>query len=186
MGKSNPQHDVRLLKSSGSPREDGEKGGICIDTSAGKVVGLFKRYYRDTKLTEEVWNDNLYHTGDLARRNEEGYYWLVSRTDGVIKNSGYRIGPFKVESALTTHPAVVKYAVTDVSDEIRSMIVKATIVLTNDWKGRTDDVFVKELQNHVERVTVPYKYPRVIEFVDALPKTVSEKVQRVETHERDK
>lgn len=186
MGKPNPQYDVMLLKSDGSPCEDGEKGEICIDTSAGKAIGLFKGYYRDPELTEKVWHDNLYHTGDLAWRDEEGYYWFVGRADDVIKSSGYRIGPFEVESALMTHPAVVECAVTGVPDEIRGMIVKATVVLANDWKGKADDAFVKELQNHVKRVTAPYKYPRIIEFVDALPKTISGKIRRVEIRERDK
>ena len=186
MGKPNPQYDVKLLKSDGSPCEDGEKGEICIDTSAGKAIGLFKGYYRDPELTEKVWNDNLYHTGDLAWRDEEGYYWFVGRADDVIKSSGYRIGPFEVESALMTHPAVVECAVTGVPDEIRGMVVKATVVLANDWKGKADDAFVKELQNHVKRVTAPYKYPRIIEFVDALPKTISGKIRRVEIRERDK
>ena len=186
MGKPNPQYDVKLLKSDGSPCEDGEKGEICIDTSAGKAIGLFKGYYRDPELTEKVWHDNLYHTGDLAWRDEEGYYWFVGRADDVIKSSGYRIGPFEVESALMTHPAVVECAVTGVPDEIRGMIVKATVVLANDWKSKADDAFVKELQNHVKRVTAPYKYPRIIEFVDALPKTISGKIRRVEIRERDK
>ena len=186
MGKPNPQYDVKLLKADGSPCEDGEKGEICIDTSAGKAIGLFKGYYRDPELTEKVWHDNLYHTGDLAWRDEEEYYWFVGRADDVIKSSGYRIGPFEVESALMTHPAVVECAVTGVPDEIRGMIVKATVVLANDWKGKADDAFVKELQNHVKRVTAPYKYPRIIEFVDALPKTISGKIRRVEIRERDK
>ena len=186
MGKPNPQYDVKLLKSDGSPCEDGEKGEICIDTSAGKSIGLFKGYYRDPELTEKVWYDNLYHTGDLAWRDEEGYYWFVGRADDVIKSSGYRIGPFEVESALMTHPAVVECAVTGVPDEIRGMVVKATVVLANDWKGKADDAFVKELQNHVKHVTAPYKYPRIIEFVDALPKTISGKIRRVEIRERDK
>ncbi len=186
MGKPNPQYDVKLLKADGSPCEDGEKGEICIDTSAGKAIGLFKGYYRDPELTEKVWHDNLYHTGDLAWRDEEGYYWFVGRADDVIKSSGYRIGPFEVESALMTHPAVVECAVTGVPDEIRGMVVKATVVLANDWKGKADDAFVKELQNHVKHVTAPYKYPRIIEFVDALPKTISGKIRRVEIRERDK
>lgn len=186
MGKPNPQYDVKLLKADGSPCEDGEKGEICIDTSAGKAIGLFKGYYRDPELTEKVWHDNLYHTGDLAWRDEEGYYWFVGRADDVIKSSGYRIGPFEVESALMTHPAVVECAVTGVPDEIRGMVVKATVVLANDWKGKADDAFVKELQSHVKHVTAPYKYPRIIEFVDALPKTISGKIRRVEIRERDK
>ena len=186
MGKPNPQYDIKLLKSDGSPCEEGEKGEICIDTSAGKPIGLFKGYYRDSELTEKVWHDNLYHTGDLAWRDEDGYFWFVGRADDVIKSSGYRIGPFEVESALMTHPAVVECAVTGVADEIRGMVVKATVVLANEWKGRADDSLVKELQNHVKHVTAPYKYPRIIEFVDALPKTISGKIRRVEIRERDK
>lgn len=186
MGKPNPQYDIKLLKSDGFPCEEGEKGEICIDTSAGKPIGLFKGYYRDPELTEKVWHDNLYHTGDLAWRDEEGYFWFVGRADDVIKSSGYRIGPFEVESALMTHPAVVECAVTGVPDEIRGMVVKATVVLANEWKGRADDSLVKELQNHVKHVTAPYKYPRIIEFVDALPKTISGKIRRVEIRERDK
>ena len=186
MGKPNPQYDIKLLKSDGFPCEEGEKGEICIDTSAGKPIGLFKGYYRDPELTEKVWHDNLYHTGDLAWRDEEGYFWFVGRADDVIKSSGYRIGPFEVESALMTLPAVVECAVTGVADEIRGMVVKATVVLANEWKGRADDSLVKELQNHVKHVTAPYKYPRIIEFVDALPKTISGKIRRVEIRERDK
>ena len=186
MGKPNPQYDIKLLKSDGSPCEEGEKGEICIDTSAGKPIGLFKGYYRDSELTEKVWHDNLYHTGDLAWCDEDGYFWFVGRADDVIKSSGYRIGPFEVESALMTHPAVVECAVTGVADEIRGMVVKATVVLANEWKGRADDSLVKELQNHVKHVTAPYKYPRIIEFVDALPKTISGKIRRVEIRERDK
>lgn len=186
MGKPNPQYYIQLLRPDGTPCEDGEKGEICIDTSAGKPLGLFKGYYRDTELTEKVWHDNLYHTGDLAWRDEEGYFWFVGRADDVIKSSGYRIGPFEVESALMTHPAVVECAVTGVPDEIRGMVVKATVVLAKEWKDKDKEALVKELQGHVKRVTAPYKYPRIIEFVDALPKTISGKIRRVEIRERDK
>jgi AMP-binding enzyme len=186
MGKPNPQYDIQLLRPDGTLCEDGEKGEICIDTSAGKPLGLFKGYYRDTELTEKVWHDNLYHTGDLAWRDEEGYFWFVGRADDVIKSSGYRIGPFEVESALMTHPAVVECAVTGVPDEIRGMVVKATVVLAKEWKDKDKEALVKELQGHVKRVTAPYKYPRIIEFVDALPKTISGKIRRVEIRERDK
>ena len=186
MGKPNPQYDIQLLRPDGTLCEDGEKGEICIDTSAGKPLGLFKGYYRDTELTEKVWHDNLYHTGDLAWRDEEGYFWFVGRADDVIKSSGYRIGPFEVESALMTHPAVVECAVTGVPDEIRGMVVKATVVLAKEWKDKDKEALIKELQGHVKRVTAPYKYPRIIEFVDALPKTISGKIRRVEIRERDK
>lgn len=185
MGKPNPQYDIRLLKPDGSTCEDGEKGEICIDTSAGKPIGLFKGYYRDPELTERAWHDGLYYTGDIAWRDEDGYYWFVGRADDVIKSSGYRIGPFEVESALMTHPAVVECAVTGVPDVVRGMVVKATIVLADEWRSKAGDALVKELQNHVKHETAPYKYPRIIEFVDALPKTISGKIRRVEIREHD-
>ena len=122
----------------------------------------------------------------MAWRDEEGYFWFVGRADDVIKSSGYRIGPFEVESALMTHPAVVECAVTGVPDEIRGMVVKATVVLAKEWKDKDKEALIKELQGHVKRVTAPYKYPRIIEFVDALPKTISGKIRRVEIRERDK
>ena len=185
MGKPNPQYDIRLLKPDGSVCEDGEKGEICIDTSAGKPIGLFKGYYRDPELTARAWHDGLYYTGDIAWRDEDGYYWFVGRADDVIKSSGYRIGPFEVESALMTHPAVVECAVTGVPDAVRGMVVKATIVLADEWRSKAGDALVKELQNHVKHETAPYKYPRIIEFVDALPKTISGKIRRVEIREHD-
>lgn len=186
MGKPNPQYDVRLLKPDGTPCEDGEKGEICIYTGNGKPIGLFKGYYRDEKLTREAWHDGLYHTGDLAWCDQDGYYWFVGRADDVIKSSGYRIGPFEVESALMTHPAVVECAVTGVPDKVRGMLVKATIVLGREYKDQAGENLVKELQQHVKHETAPYKYPRVIEFVDELPKTISGKIRRVEIRQRDK
>ena len=128
----------------------------------------------------------MYHTGDVAWRDEDGYYWFVGRIDDVIKSSGYRIGPFEVESALMTHPAVVECAITGVPDDIRGMVVKATVVLHAEWKHQAGDELVKELQAHVKRETAPYKYPRIIEFVDELPKTISGKIRRVEIREKDK
>ena len=186
MGLPNPQYDIDLIKSDGTPCEDGEKGEIVVRTVKGTPVGLFKYYYRDEELTNSVWSDGLYHTGDVAWRDEDGYYWFEGRIDDVIKSSGYRIGPFEVESALMTHPAVVECAITGVPDEIRGMVVKATVVLHNDWKEKAGDDLVKELQNHVKHVTAPYKYPRIIEFVDELPKTISGKIRRVEIREKDK
>ncbi len=185
MGKPNPQYDIRLLKSDGTPCEEGEKGEICVFAGRHKPYGLFKGYYRDEELTEKIWYDGIYHTGDLAWRDEDGYYWFVGRADDVIKSSGYRIGPFEVESALMTHPAVVECAVTGVPDAVRGMIVKATIVLAKDWKDKAGDDLVKQLQQHVKHETAPYKYPRVIEFVDELPKTISGKIRRVEIREKD-
>lgn len=152
----------------------------------GMPVGLFKEYFRDDELTRRVWHDGMYHTGDVAWRDEDGYYWFVGRIDDVIKSSGYRIGPFEVESALMTHPSVVECAITGVPDDIRGMVVKATVVLHADWRQRAGDALVKELQEHVKHETAPYKYPRIIEFVDELPKTISGKIRRVEIREKDK
>ena len=178
MGVPNPQYRIDLLKPDGRHAEEGEQGEIVIRTDGGKPVGLFKEYYRDAEKTEESWYDGYYHTGDLAWRDEDGYYWFVGRADDVIKSSGYRIGPFEVESALMTHPAVVECAITGVPDEIRGQVVKATIILARDYKAKAGPELIKELQDHVKRVTAPYKYPRVIEFVDELPKTISGKIRR--------
>ena len=185
MGMPNPQYDIDLIKPDGTRCEDGEKGEIVVYIGDTKPIGLFKEYYRDEELTREAWHDGLYHTGDVAWRDEDGYYWFEGRIDDVIKSSGYRIGPFEVESALMTHPAVVECAITGVPDDIRGMVVKATVVLGKEWKAKAGDALVKELQNHVKRVTAPYKYPRIIEFVDELPKTISGKIRRVEIREKD-
>lgn len=185
MGLPNPQYDIDILRPDGSSCEDGEKGEIVIRIGDRKPIGLFQGYYRDDELTKQVWHDGIYHTGDMAWRDQDGYYWFEGRIDDVIKSSGYRIGPFEVESALMTHPAVVECAITGVPDEIRGMVVKATVVLGAEWKNRAGDELVKELQNHVKHQTAPYKYPRIIEFVDELPKTISGKIRRVEIRERD-
>ncbi len=186
MGVPNPQYDIDLLTPDGRSAEDGEQGQIVIRTDRGKPLGLFKEYYRSPERTEEAWHDGVYYTGDVAWRDEDGYYWFVGRADDVIKSSGYRIGPFEVESALMTHPAVVECAITGVPDEIRGQVVKATIVLSKSYKGKEGPGLIKELQDHVKRVTAPYKYPRVIEFVDELPKTISGKIRRVEIRAKDK
>ena len=180
MGVPNPQYHIGLLTPDGREAEDGEQGQIVIFTDKSKPLGLFKEYYRNPELTREAWHDGVYYTGDVAWRDEDGYYWFVGRADDVIKSSGYRIGPFEVESALMTHPAVVECAITGVPDEIRGQVVKATIVLARDYKEKAGEALIKELQDHVKRVTAPYKYPRVIEFVDELPKTISGKIRRVE------
>jgi acetyl-CoA synthetase len=185
MGIPNAQYDIDLLRADGTPCEDGEKGEIVIRVGDRKPIGLFKEYYRDPELTREAWHDGIYHTGDMAWRDEDGYYWFEGRIDDVIKSSGYRIGPFEVESALMTHPAVVECAITGVPDDIRGMVVKATIVLGKEWKEKAGDALVKELQQHVKKETAPYKYPRIIEFVDELPKTISGKIRRVEIRNRD-
>ncbi|MDD2243031.1 MAG: AMP-binding protein [Dysgonamonadaceae bacterium] len=180
MGVPNPLYKMDLLAHDGRSAEDGEQGEIVFCTDEGRPLSLFMGYYRDEELTESVYSNNVYHTGDLAWRDEDGYYWFVGRTDDVIKSSGYRIGPFEVESAVMTHPAVVECAVTGVPDEIRGQVIKATIVLSADYKDKAGDDLAKEIQNHVKNVTAPYKYPRVIEFVDELPKTISGKIRRVE------
>ena len=184
MGLPNPQYQIDLVRPDGSSCEDGEKGEIVVRTDGHKPIGLFKEYYRDETLTRSVWHDGFYHTGDVAWRDEDGYYWFVGRMDDVIKSSGYRIGPFEVESALMTHPAVVECAVTGVPDSIRGMVVKATVVLRSDWKDRAGEALVEELQQHVKSQTAPYKYPRIVEFVDELPKTISGKIRRVEIREQ--
>jgi acetyl-CoA synthetase len=185
MGIPNPQYEVDLLRPDGAKAEDGEQGQIVVRTDRGKPIGLFKEYYRNPELTREAWNDDIYYTGDVAWRDEDGYYWFVGRADDVIKSSGYRIGPFEVESALMTHPAVVECAITGVPDEIRGQVVKATIVLAKDYRDRAGEKLIKEIQNHVKQVTAPYKYPRIVEFVDELPKTISGKIRRVEIREKD-
>ena len=185
MGLPNPQYEVDLIDYGGRSVEAGEQGQIVIRTDKGKPLGLFKEYYRDAARTAEAWHDGIYYTGDVAWKDEDGYLWFVGRADDVIKSSGYRIGPFEVESALMTHPAVVECAITGVPDEIRGQVVKATIVLSKAYKERASEELVKELQNHVKKVTAPYKYPRVVEFVDELPKTISGKIRRVEIRKND-
>lgn len=186
MGVPNPAYDIDLITADGRKAEDGEQGEIVIHTDKGYPVGLFKEYYRDPIKTKESYNDNTYHTGDLAWRDEDGFFWFVGRTDDVIKSSGYRIGPFEVESACMTHPAVVECAITGVPDDIRGQVIKATIVLSKEYKDKAGDALVKEIQDHVKRTTAPYKYPRVVEFVDELPKTISGKIRRVEIRNKDK
>ena len=185
MGIPNAQYNIGLVRADGTPCEDGEKGEIVVRVGDKKPIGLFKEYYRDEEKTREAWHDGLYHTGDMAWRDEDGYYWFEGRIDDVIKSSGYRIGPFEVESALMTHPAVVECAITGVPDDVRGMVVKATVVLGKEWKDKAGDDLVKELQQHVKKVTAPYKYPRIVEFVDELPKTISGKIRRVEIRKKD-
>ncbi|HPD00503.1 MAG TPA: AMP-binding protein [Acetivibrio sp.] len=184
MGKPAPGYDIDLLDENGNSCEVGEEGQIVIRTDKRKPVGMFCGYYRDAELTNKVWHDGIYYTGDMAWRDEDGYYWFVGRADDVIKSSGYRIGPFEVESALLEHPAVLECAITAVPDPIRGQVVKATVVLTKNYTPSDD--LVKELQNHVKTVTAPYKYPRIIEFVKELPKTISGKIRRVEIRDKDK
>ncbi len=184
MGKPSPGYNIEIINAEGKPCEVGEEGEIALNTIKGVPVGLFDGYYRDEKRTASVWHNGYYFTGDMAWMDEEGYLWFVGRSDDVIKSSGYRIGPFEVESALITHPAVVECAITAVPDDIRGQVVKATIVLKKDFVP--GEALKKELQDHVKKVTAPYKYPRIVEFVPALPKTISGKIRRVEIREKDK
>jgi acetyl-CoA synthetase len=186
MGLEAPGYSIVIADEEGKESSTGVTGEICIRTDesvGGKPLGLFRGYYRDEQATERQWHDGLYHTGDTAYRDEMGFLWYVGRTDDVIKSSGYRIGPFEVESALMEHKAVMECAVTGVPDPERGFAVKATVVLCKGYKG--SDELTLELQNHVKQVTAPYKYPRIIEYVDELPKTISGKIRRVEIREKD-
>ncbi|HOQ19008.1 MAG TPA: AMP-binding protein [Methanothermobacter thermautotrophicus] len=183
MGKPSPGYHVELVDRNGDPVDVGEEGEIVIRTAEGKPIGLFNGYYRNPEKTSEVWHDGYYHTGDTAWMDEDGYMWFVGRTDDIIKSSGYRIGPFEVESAIISHPSVLECAVTGYPDPIRGQVVKATIVLARGYEPSEE--LKKEIQDHVKRVTAPYKYPRIVEFVDELPKTISGKIRRVEIREHD-
>ena len=197
MGKPNPGYDIDLITADGQVAEDGQQGEIIIRTHGRRPEGLFLGYYRDPELTHKNFHDGIYHTGDIAWRDEDGYYWFVGRKDDVIKSSGYRIGPFEVENALMKHEAVVECAVTGVPDEVRGMAVKATVVLSKEfadtpgieydveYRGKEVPALVKDIQDFVKRTTAPYKYPRVIQFVHELPKTISGKIRRVEIRQKD-
>lgn len=180
MGVSNPLYKMDLLTHDGRIAEDGEQGEIVFHIDENRPLSLFMGYYRDEELTNAVLKNNTYHTGDVAWRDEDGFFWFVGRTDDVIKSSGYRIGPFEVESAVMTHPAVVECAITGVPDDIRGQIIKATVILAPEYKDKAGDKLTKEIQEHVKQVTAPYKYPRIIEYVNELPKTISGKIRRVE------
>ncbi|MFZ2456574.1 MAG: AMP-binding protein [Candidatus Altiarchaeia archaeon] len=185
MGKPSPIYDIVLVDKNDKVCDVGEEGEIVIKTMEGKrAFGVFTNYHRDEARTKTSWHDGFYHTGDTAWMDEDGYYWFVGRTDDLIKSSGYRIGPFEVESALMSHPAVLECAITGVPDPTRGQVVKATVVLTKNYKPSPE--LVKELQEHVKKVTAPYKYPRVIEFVTELPKTISGKIRRIDIRAKDK
>ena len=185
MGVPNPQYRVDVIDDEGNHVAPGVHGRLVIRTKEGKPLGLFKEYYRNDELNRTAREGGWYRTGDIVYYDEQGYYWFVARADDVIKSSGYRIGPFEVESAMMSHPAVLECAITGVPDEIRGMVVKATVVLTDDYMDQGGPDLIKELQEHVKRETAPYKYPRVIEFVDELPKTISGKIRRVEIRKND-
>jgi acetyl-CoA synthetase len=184
MGKPSPGYQIDIVDENGKPCEVGEEGQIVIYTDKGKPTGMFNGYYRDETLTNKVWRNGIYYSGDMAWRDEDDYFWFVGRADDVIKSSGYRIGPFEVESALMEHPAVLECAITAVSDPDRGQIVKATIILSKNYQPSEE--LAKELQEHVKKVTAPYKYPRIVEFVTELPKTISGKIRRVQIREDDK
>jgi acetyl-CoA synthetase len=183
MGKPSPLFDVDIVDDKGESCASGVSGEVVIRIGKDVPPGMFLGYYRDEALTKSVWHDGIYHTGDVAWKDEDGYYWYVGRTDDVIKSSGYRIGPFEVESALMEHPAVLETAITGAPHPVRGQVVKATIVLAKGYEA--SDALKKELQDHVKKVTAPYKYPREIEFVTELPKTISGKIRRVALREKD-
>lgn len=183
-GKPSPLFDIQLIDSDGNVCEDGDEGTIAImDVKHNPPTGLFTGYFKNPEMTEEKLGGAYYDTGDVAWRDSKGYYWFVGRNDDVIKCSGYRIGPFEVESAMLEHPAVVECAITGVPDPIRGQVVKATVVLAEGYEGTP--ALTKELQNHVKHVTAPYKYPRVIEYVEELPKTLGGKIKRAQIRRAD-
>ncbi len=184
LGLPNPLFDINVYDAEGKVCGNGISGELCIKAEYGeRKPGLFMGYYKDEEATKNAWHDGLYHTGDLAWRDERGMFRYVGRIDDVIKSSGYRIGPFEVESALMQHPAVLETAITGVPHPVRGQVVKATIVLAKGYEP--SDELAKELQDYVKRTTAPYKYPRVVEFVDELPKTISGKIRRTEIRKKD-
>ena len=178
MGKPCPLYDVVLLDPSGKEVGVGENGEICVKTKNGAPCGLFLGYYKDEEATKAAWHNGYYHTGDIAWKDEDGYFWYVSRVDDVIKSSGYRIGPFEIENVIMELPYVLECGVTAAPDEVRGQVVKACIVLVPGTEG-TDEL-KKEIQNYVKKNTAPYKYPRIVEFRTELPKTISGKIIRKE------
>lgn len=184
MGKPSPMYDVEIINGEGKPAKVGEVGEIVIKTGFDSPCGLFKGYYLDEEKTNEAWHDDMYHTGDTAWRDEDGYFWYVGRVDDLIKSSGYRIGPFEIESVIMELPYVLECGVSAAPDEIRGQVVKASIVLTKGTEG-TDEL-KKEIQLYVKEKTAPYKYPRIVEFLDELPKTISGKIKRVDLRKNNK
>ena len=184
MGRPSPLYHLEIVDDDNVPCPAGTEGRVVVTgLRDGVPPGLFCGYYRDKEATDRVWHDGIYETGDVAWKDEDGFYWYVGRSDDVIKCSGYRIGPFEVESALQTHRAVLECAITAAPDPIRGQVVKATIVLAKGYVA--SDELARELQNHVKRITAPYKYPRIVEFVSELPKTTSGKIRRVEIRGKD-
>jgi acetyl-CoA synthetase len=182
IGKPAPGWDIVLLDETGEVCPPGVEGEICVRLSP-RPVGLFREYWKAEDKTANVMEGGVYHTGDKAWVDEDGYFWFLGRVDDLIKSSGYRIGPFEVESALVSHPAVVEAAVTGVPDPDRGQAVKASVVLASGYTPSPE--LTRELQNHVKKVTAPYKYPRIVEYVTELPKTISGKIKRAEIRARD-
>lgn len=178
MGRPSPVYRIVLLNDQDLEVEPGQPGEICVQTNGGKIPGMFGGYHKDPELTSRVWRDDIYHTGDLAWQDEDGYLWFVGRTDDIIKSSGYRIGPFEVESVLMEHHAVLECAVTGAPDPVRGQVVKATVVLAKGYSA--SEALGEELKEYVKTHTAPYKYPRILEFVPELPKTISGKIRRVQ------
>ncbi|HBJ98359.1 MAG TPA: acetyl-CoA synthetase [Clostridiales bacterium] len=176
MGKPVPLYDMDIVDENGNSVAVGERGEIEIKTSDKIPCGLFKGYYRNDEKTKEVWHDGYYHTGDTAWRDEDGFFWYVGRVDDVIKSSGYRIGPFEIESVIMELPYVLECGVSAYPDEVRGQVVKASIVLVKGKEGT--EGLKKEIQDYVKKHTAPYKYPRIVEFKTELPKTISGKIQR--------
>lgn len=176
MGMPAAGWNIMLLDERGRAVPDGTVGEICVSLARQRPTGLFQGYHKNEKQTASAYRDGIYHTGDVAYRDSDGYYWFVGRNDDLIKTAGYRVSPFEVESVLMEHPSVREVAVTGIPDAVRGMAVKATIVLNKYFQP--NDILVKQLQNHVKSRTAPYKCPRVIEFVDSLPMTISGKIRR--------
>ncbi len=184
MGRPNPMYDILLADEDGNAVRAGQVGEICIRTDKGRPVGMFGGYLMNEQLTRKVWHDGVYHTGDMAWRDEDGHFWYVGRDDDIIKSSGYRIGPFEVESVLMEHPAVLECAVIGVPDPVRTQVVKATVVPARGYVP--SEALALELQEYVKTHTAPYKYPRILEFATELPKTISGKIRRTEIRARHK
>ncbi len=182
MGKPNPQYDIDLVDAEGKSVSPGEVGEIVLRTDKKVPPGMFTGYYKAPEKTNAAWYDDIYHTGDMAWKDEDGYYWYVGRTDDLIKSSGYRIGPFEIESVIMEHPAVLECAVTGMPDPVRGQVVKATIVPAKGYEP--SEALKAEIQQYVKEHTAPYKYPRIVEFVDGLPKTISGKIRRVEIRDQ--
>ena len=175
MGKPVPLYDVDLVDREGNPVKVGETGEIVIRAARGEICGLFTGYYQDEEKTNEAWRGGVYHTGDTAWRDEDGYYWYVGRVDDLIKSSGYRIGPFEIESVIMELPYVLECGVSAEPDPVRGQVVKASVVLTRGTQA--SEALKKEIQQYVKKKTAPYKYPRIVVFRDELPKTISGKIR---------